>query len=1083
MRRIAMALCALALFCQMLALPLMAAPADSSADDMSSGAASDSTGLKGYKEYQAAMPGDLATESITIDAISGENTTLAVPEEAPEADAPVTEGASDEDESVEDIVPLDLEDESAEDNVVEDEVVEGDEIVEDEPVEDDVVEDEVVEDEVTEDETTGADVPETDASPVIDESAVTVTEEGDALVFQTMGAQVTWMVTVPQSGWYRVGFTYAGVQREGSSADMELGLMINGAYPYKEAQRFVLPRTWVDSGPIRESNGNQFAPEQEENFDYNECAAMRDVNGFVTDDLCIYLEAGEQELTLLSFGEPVQLKTIHLDPPTTLLSYEEQVAAWEEAGIENYSGKELIVEAEQAVSKSDRTVIGLSDNSNPAVQPADAFHQKVNYIGGANWSMPDEEIVWTVTAPKAGLYKVGFHYRQNYLVNAYSYRSMKINGEYQYAEMATIGFEYKNTWKFMESFANGEPILVYLNEGENEISLAVTLGDMSEFSAQMEQLSSDLAEMYRDIVAIISETPDKNTDYDLFIRVPDLEERMEELRDRIAAMIASRREGGKDLDDNAAMLQKMDVVLERMLKKQYEAQNYKSNFYDCYSSLTAQLQDMKNMALDLDVIVLASPDKDFERDEAGFFQKLWFAIQRFIASFMLDYNTSSGTGGDIDLTLWVNWSRDQTLVLNSLINSRFAEQYPNINVTVRMTNASLLQGIMSGNGPDCSLSDSRTTPVNLAMRGALVDLSEFDDYDSLFYEQGEEYDIYGEKSQTKYFAYGADEPYKYNGGVYGLPSTQQFYMMFYRTDIFEQYGLEVPKTWDEFIDVASILMLNNMQVGLPYVALTDIWQTNGGVASLNIFPTLLQQQGLSIYNEDQTGTSFSDPDTMRVFEEWTDFYTKYNLPKEYSFFNRFRVGLVPLAIQTYGQYSALSAAAPEIKGKWAMAEIPGYVVVDEEGNPVLDDNGQIQINNTQAGFGSACMILKDSENKEAAWELLKWWMSTDTQYRYALDIESILGVAGRYTSANVNATLRLDWGKGAEDIIAGQWQKVLELAEIPGGYYVSRAIDQAFWNVLSMGENPKDMMRKWGEVADVEITTKIEQYNKGKGKS
>ena len=105
-------------------------------------------------------------------------------------------------------------------------------------------------------------------------------------------------------------------------------------------------------------------------------------------------------------------------------------------------------------------------------------------------------------------------------------------------------------------------------------------------------------------------------------------------------------------------------------------------------------------------------------------------------------------------------------------------------------------------------------------------------------------------------------------------------------------------------------------------------------------------------------------------------------------------------------------------------------------------------------------------------------MSTDTQYRYALDIESILGVAGRYTSANVNATLRLDWGKGAENIIAGQWHKVQELAEIPGGYYVSRAIDQAFWNVLSMNENPKDMMRKWGEIADVEITTKIEQYKK-----
>lgn len=1060
MKRIGMAVCVLALLCQMLAMPIMAA---SASDSVSAGGSvivpSDILeDLVGYKDYVKTKPSTPAKEpldDLTVE--TGVDTT------------PVVEEPKDE--------------------IVEDEIVEG-EIVEDEIVEEEagaVAANEIAE---TKENTNAPIKNNTEKLPNVTKEEVEFDVDGDGKketvgVFNlnNPGAQITWKVPVTKAGWYTVSFTYAGVKRQGSGSDMELGLMINGEYPYYEAQRFVLPRTWVDAGPVRESNGNQFAPEQEERFEYKK-VAMRDVNGFVTDDLCVYLEAGEQELSITSFGEPISVMSVSLGVPTTLKSYKEKVKEWEKDNVKKYDGKELIVEAELSKSKSDRTVIGLSDNSNPAVQPADAFHQKVNYIGGANWSMPDEEITWTITAPETGLYKVGFHYRQNYLVNASSFRSMKINGEHQYAEMAAIGFDYKNNWKFMESFANGEPILVKLNKGTNTISLAVTLGEMSEFSAQMEQLSEDLAKMYRDIVAIISETPDKNTDYDLFIRVPDLEQRMKEMRTRIAAMIASRREGGKDLDDNAAMLQKMDVVLERMLKKQYEAQNYKSNFYDCYASLTAQLQDMKNMALDLDVIVFTSPEEEeFERDAASFWEKLWFACKRFVASFMLDYNTSSNEGAEEDLTIWVNWSRDQTLVLNSLINSSFAEKYPNINVTVRMTNASLLQGIMSGNGPDCSLSDSRTTPVNLAMRGALVDLSKLEGYNDLFYAKGEAYDIYN-PNNTKCFAYGADEPYKYDGGVYGLPATQQFYMMFYRTDIFEQYGLEVPKTWDEFLTVAGVLMLNNMQVGLPYVALTDIWQTNGGVASLNIFPTLLMQQTdengkqLSVYNDDLTGTSFADPDTMRVFEEWTDFYTKYNLPKEYSFFNRFRVGMVPLAIQTYGQYSALSAAAPEIKGKWAMAEIPGYPVLDKDGNYTYNEDGSLKINNSQAGFGSACMILKDSKHKDAAWKMLKWWMSTDTQYRYALDIESILGVAGRYTSANVNATLRLDWGKGAENIIAGQWQKVQELAEIPGGYYVSRAIDQAFWNVLSMNENPKDMMRKWGEIADVEITTKIEQYKK-----
>ena len=259
-----------------------------------------------------------------------------------------------------------------------------------------------------------------------------------------------------------------------------------------------------------------------------------------------------------------------------------------------------------------------------------------------------------------------------------------------------------------------------------------------------------------------------------------------------------------------------------------------------------------------------------------------------------------------------------------------------------------------------------------------------------------------------------------------------------------------------------------MQVGLPYVELKDIYQTDGGVASLNIFPTLLLQRGLSLYNSEQTMTPLTQAATIRVFEEWTDFYCKYNLPKEYSFFNRFRVGLMPLAVQSYTQYSVLSAAAPEIKGRWEMTEIPGFV--QEDGT----------VNNTQAGFGTACVILKMSEHPEAAWELLQWWTSADTQYQYAMDIESILGIAGRYTSANVEATQKLDWGNNARKALLSQWHKVEEIAEVPGGYYVSRAIDQAFWNVLSQNANPKDMMKKWGEIADKEIETKITQYS-GKG--
>ena len=433
MRRILMAVCVLALLCQVLALPIMAAPASS--DSASGGTVivpDVQDDLIGYKDYVQSKPGTPAQkplDDLTVE--TGVETT------------PVVEES---------------EDAIVEDEIVEDEIVENeDEIDAEEGVENEIVEEEVVAVAANETaETTENSAIKNDAEEL---PPVTMSENGDAFILNNAGAQITWKVAVAQAGWYKVSFTYMAVKRQGSSSDMELGLMVNGVYPYYEAQRFVLPRTWVDAGPIRESNGNQFAPEQEEKYEYK-TVAMRDVNGFVTEDLCIYLESGEQTLSITSFGAPIQLKAVHLTVPTTLKSYEDQIKEWEKAGVKKYDGKELVVEAENSVSKSDRTVIGLSDNSNPAVQPADAFHQKVNYIGGSNWSMPDEEIVWTVEAPEAGLYKVGFHYRQNYLVNASSFRSMKINGEHQYAEMSTIGFEYKNSWNFMDAFASGEPILV-----------------------------------------------------------------------------------------------------------------------------------------------------------------------------------------------------------------------------------------------------------------------------------------------------------------------------------------------------------------------------------------------------------------------------------------------------------------------------------------------------------------------------------------------------------------------------------------------------------------------------------------------
>jgi ABC-type glycerol-3-phosphate transport system substrate-binding protein len=117
---------------------------------------------------------------------------------------------------------------------------------------------------------------------------------------------------------------------------------------------------------------------------------------------------------------------------------------------------------------------------------------------------------------------------------------------------------------------------------------------------------------------------------------------------------------------------------------------------------------------------------------------------------------------------------------------------------------------------------------------------------------------------------------------------------------------------------------------------------------------------------------------------------------------------------------------------WAMAPLPG--VVQEDGT----------INNASPSGGLATMMLADTKNKENAWTFMKWWTREDTQGRYALEIESILGPAAKLATANVNALEALPWTSAEYAVLSAQMKNLVGTPEIPGGYYTARAIDFAF---------------------------------------
>ena len=161
-------------------------------------------------------------------------------------------------------------------------------------------------------------------------------------------------------------------------------------------------------------------------------------------------------------------------------------------------------------------------------------------------------------------------------------------------------------------------------------------------------------------------------------------------------------------------------------------------------------------------------------------------------------------------------------------------------------------------------------------------------------------------------------------------------------------------------------------------------------------------------------------------------------------------------------YMQILTMAPELSGRWSIALVPGF---DKE-------------NRTAAGSGTACAIVKKSPNIDKAWEFLKWWTDADTQVRYINNIESVLGSIGRVATANVEALKRLNWQTEHLGIIMKQWENVKEIPEVPGSYYLARAIDQSYWEVVNGQSTAKDALKKWNKTANQEIERKISQYIK-----
>lgn len=847
-----------------------------------------------------------------------------------------------------------------------------------------------------------------------------------------------WTVELPSDGLYSVALTYQALP--GKGADPELSLQINGELPFSEAESLSLYRVWRDTvGPEEpletDAFGNELASDKTEVFAWI-TEPLRDKSGSYRDPYQLYFREGINTLRLTAVHECIAVASVTLYREQELPDYAAYSAGWDEDAIRrqelHYS---RTYQAERPDATSTTVLSAAYDRTSVYTEPSDPTVIKRNILGGEEWAYASQWADWNLTVPEDGYYKITLKYRQNYVRGLYTTRRISIDGQLLFEEMGNVQFPYSNSWESKTLGNDDGDFLFYLTEGEHTLRIEAIPGDTAESLQRLTAAWEELGTLYRQIVMITGSSPDIYFDYSLDKDIPNLLNRFLDVAD-VLRTETDRMEALSGKSGSAAnQLIRLAEQLESFTQKPYTISRRLSQFRENISSLAAWILQRREQPLALDYIVVHSADTEAPALEHSFWKELWYQVRIFLASFTTDYNNVPLQEGQGEaLEVWLGSGRDQMYILRNLIDRDFSRS-SNVNVTLKLVGAGILtQAVMAGVGPDVALDAGRTLPVDLALRGALQPLEGREGY---------------EETVAAYMPTSL-VPYTLEGHVYGLPQTEVFNMLFYREDILGEMGLAVPQTWEELYAIAPILQRSNKEIGLPADAAT--------------FYMLLLQKGGFPYTEDRTATLLDSDVAYEAFLEWCTLYTQYGFSLYKDDLNRFSSGEMPLTVMPYTFYCQLLIAAPEIKGRWKMAQLPG--TVREDGTVDRSDNTS----------SSACVMLADTEHPEEAWQFMRWFVSAEVQAEYGRQIEAVLGTASRYTPANTEAIRRLSWTAEEAELLLSQWACTDNIPEVPGGYYIGRNLNNAFRAVLYAGENPREMLLQWNEEINREILRKRKAY-------
>jgi multiple sugar transport system substrate-binding protein len=317
--------------------------------------------------------------------------------------------------------------------------------------------------------------------------------------------------------------------------------------------------------------------------------------------------------------------------------------------------------------------------------------------------------------------------------------------------------------------------------------------------------------------------------------------------------------------------------------------------------------------------------------------------------------TSSGGVSDADkygtkdkpitLTMW-SWGGGDV----KTIEDAYHKLHPDVTVKITQFGGSsdvytkLGVALKAGKGaPDLTSMELMNMP-SFAAQGYLLDLSK-----------------YG--GEVKDFNASASAAASFNGTLYAIPTDTGPLVMYYNKKLFDQLGISVPTTWDEYLAAAEKLKAAGHYVG----------DVDPGDPSLLM--GLLQQaqaQPFSLTGSDKLTVQFADKGSTEVASYWSDLLKKGYINTEaawsQSWFNHYADGTYATWLTGAWGASTLYSSIPQATGDWRVAYLPNWTAGDKSDG---------------VWGGSSTAVTKQSKNPAAATAFATWY-SVD-QYLDQLD--------------------------------------------------------------------------------------------------